>query len=68
MGKGKVSKNNVTGLTKKRYLNEDIVVPTLYDGTAVKKGSYMTGMVNGKLVMDDKEDRPMPLKNIGQVR
>jgi len=34
----------------------------------VKKGSYMTGMVNGKLVMDDKEDRPMPLKNIGQVR
>tara|TARA_A100001388_G_C28383888_1_gene318236 strand:- start:148 stop:354 length:207 start_codon:yes stop_codon:yes gene_type:complete len=68
MGKGKVSKNNVTGLTKKRYLGEDIVVPTLYDGNAVKKGSYMTGMVNGKLVMDDKEDRPMPLKNIGQVR
>ena len=64
----KVSKNNTTGLTKKRYLGEDIVVATLYDGTAVKKGSYMTGMVNGKLVMDDKEDRPMPLKNIGQVR
>ena len=64
----KVSKNNTTGLTKKRYLGEDIVVPTLYDGTAVNKGSYMTGIVNGKLVMDDKEDRPMPLKNIGQVR
>ena len=64
----KVSKNNTTGLTKKRYLGEDIVVPTLYVGTAVKKGSYMTGMVNGKLVMDDKEDRPKPLKNIGQVR
>ena len=64
----KVSKNNTTGLTQKRYLGEDIVVPTLYDGTEVKKGSYMTGMVNGKLVMDDKEDRPKPLKNIGQVR
>ena len=64
----KVSKNNTTGLTKKRYLGEDIVVATLYDGTAVKKGSYMTGMVNGKLVMDTKEGRPMPLKNIGQVR
>ena len=64
----KVSKNNTTGLSKKRYLNEDIVVPSLFDGTAVKLGCYMTGMVNGKLVMDDKEDRPMPLKNIGQVR
>ena len=67
MGKGKVSKNNVTGLTKKRYLGEDIVVPTLYDGTAVKKGSYMTGMVNGKLVVDENGD-PQHLKTIGIVK
>jgi len=68
MSKGKVSKNNVTGLTKKRYLGDDIVVPTLYDGRAIKKGSFMTGMVNGKMVMDEANDRPMPLKKIGQVR
>ena len=57
---------NTTGLTKKRYLGEDIVVPTLYDGTAVKKGSY--DRYGNGLVMDDKEDRPKPLVNIGQVR
>ena len=34
---------------------------------AVKKGSYMTGMVNGKLVLDDNGD-PRHLKTIGVVR
>jgi hypothetical protein len=68
MGKGKISKNNVTGFSKKRYLGDDIVVPTLYDGRAVKKGSFMAGMVNNQLVWDEKTDRPVPLKQIGEVR
>lgn len=62
-----ISKNNTSGLTKKRYLDDDIVVPTLYDGNAVKKGSYMTGMVNGKLVVDENGD-PRHLKTIGTIK
>lgn len=68
MGKGKISKNNTTGFSKKRYLGDDIVVPTLYDGRAVKKGSFMTGMVNNQLVMDETTGLPMQLKKIGEVR
>lgn len=68
MGKGKISKNNVSGTTKKRYLGEKIVVPTLYDGRAVKKGSFMTGMVDNQLVMDETTGLPMHLKKIGEVR
>ena len=67
MGKGKVSKNNVTGFSKKRYLGDDIVVPTLYDGNAGNKGSNMTGMVNGELVLDENGD-PRHLKTIGIVK
>ena len=65
---GKMSKNNITGVTRKRYLGDDIVVPTMYDGRAVKKGSFMAGMVNNELVWDEKTDRPVPLKKIGEVR
>ena len=67
MGK-KISKNNVSGTTKKRYLGDDIVVPTLYDGRAVKKGSFMTGMINNQLVMDETTGLPMHLKKIGEVK
>ena len=65
---GKMSKNNVTGVTKRRYLGDKVVVPTLYDGRPVKKGSFMAGMVDDKLVWDEKTDRPVPLKEIGEVR
>ena len=49
-------------------MGDDIVVPTMYDGRAVKKGSFMAGMVNNELVWDEKTDRPVPLKQIGEVR
>ena len=64
MGKGKVSKNNVTGSSMKRYVGDEVVVPTLYDGHNVGNGTYMTGMVNNKIVEDD-NGRPLPLKEIG---
>ena len=64
MGKGKVSKNNVTGSSLKRYVEDDVVVPTLYDGHNVGNGTYMTGMGNNKIV-EDKNGKPLPLKEIG---
>ena len=64
---GKVSKNNITGATMKRYLGEDIVVPSLYDGHWYKRGVYMSGSVNKKLVLDNKGN-PMHLKDIGEIR
>lgn len=67
MGKGKVSKNNVTGNTKKRYLGDDPVIPALYDGHNYGYGTYMTGVVNNKIVEDD-NGKPKPLKSIGEVR
>lgn len=65
---GKMSKNNVTGVSKKRYLGDKVVVPTLYDGRPVKKGSFMAGMVDNELVWDENNDRPLPLKEIGEIR
>ena len=67
MGKGKVSKNNVTGTSLKRYVGDDVVVPTLYDGHNVGNGTYMTGMVNNKMV-EDSNGKPLPLKEIGILR
>ena len=67
MGKGKVSKNNVTGSSLKRYVEDDVVVPTLYDGHNVGKGTYMTGMVNNKMG-EDSNGKPLPLKEIGVLR
>ena len=64
MGKGQVSKNNVTGSSMKRYVGDDVVVPTLYARHNVGKGTYMTGMVNNKIV-EDKNGKPLPLKEIG---
>ena len=63
----KISKNNVSGTTRRRYLEGKVVVPTLYDGNAVGRGSFMAGMVDDQLVMDPKTGRPMPLKEIGSV-
>jgi hypothetical protein len=67
MGKGKVSKNNVTGSTTKRYLGDDPVVPALYDGHHAGHGIYMAGIVNNKLI-EDSNGKPKPLKSIGEVR
>jgi len=67
MGKGKVSKNNVTGGTTKRYVGDDVVVPTMYDGHNSGNGKYMTGMVNNKIV-EDSNGKPLPLKEIGVLR
>ena len=64
MGKGKVSKNNVSGSSMKRYVDNDVVVPTLYDGHHVGNGIYMTGMVDNKIV-EDGNGKPLPLKEIG---
>ena len=67
MGKGKVSKNNVTGSSLKRYVEDDVVVPTMYDGHNSGNGKYMTGMVNNQLV-EDSNGKPLPLKVIGVLR
>ena len=67
MGKGKVSKNNVTGSSLKRYVEDDVVVPTMYDGHNSGNGKYMTGMVNNQLV-EDSNGKPLPLKEIGVLR
>ena len=67
MGKGKVSKNNVTGSSMKRYIGDDVVVPTMYDGHNSGHGTYVTGMVNNKLV-EDKNGKPVPLRQIGILR
>jgi hypothetical protein len=54
--------------TKKRYIGEDVVTYTLYDGHSVGHGgSYMTGSVKGELVRD-KNGKPLPLKIIGILK
>ena len=63
----KVEKKSSVG-TKKRYIGEDIVTHTLYDGHAIgHSGSYMTGSVKGELVKD-KNGKPLPLKIIGILK
>ena len=51
----------------KRYVGDDVVVPTMYDGHNVGNGTYMTGMVNNKMV-EDSNGKPLPLKEIGVLR
>ena len=64
MNKGKISKNNVSGSSMKRYVGGDDVVPTLYDGHHSGHGIYMTGMVNNKVV-NDNNGKPLLLREIG---
>ena len=64
MNKGKISKNNVSGSSMKRYVGGDGVVPTLYDGHHSGHGIYMTGMVNNKVV-NDNNGKPLLLREIG---
>lgn len=66
MGK-KISKTNVSGTTRQRFHEGQVVIPTLYDGTAVGKGRFMTGMVNGQLVLDPMTEFPVPLRQIGSL-
>lgn len=63
-------KNSVKGgggLVRRRMLRKQPVVPTLYDGTAVGKGRFMTGMVDGQLVLDPMTEFPVPLGQIGSL-
>jgi len=54
--------------TKRRFVGDDVVVPTLYDGHfAGHGGQYMSGAVDGKLV-NDKNGKPLPLRQIGILR
>ncbi len=53
--------------TKRRYVGDGVVVPTLYDGHNVGNGIYMSGMVNNKIV-EDSNGKPLPLKKIGVLR
>jgi len=63
----KVEKKSSVG-TKKRYIGEDIVTHTLYDGHYIGHGgSYMTGSVKDELVKD-KNGKPLPLKIIGILK
>ena len=56
----------ITSKTKMLLIHgdNDVVVPTLYDGHHVGNGIYMTGMVDNKIV-EDKNGKPLPLKEIG---
>ena len=64
MGKRKVDVN-VTTKTRRRYVGEELVTLVLYDGHNVGHGgSYMSGSVNGELVVDE-NGKPLPLKQIG---
>ena len=64
MGKRKVDVN-VTTKTRRRYVGEELVTHVLYDGhNAGQGGSYMSGSVNGELVVDE-NGKPLPLKQIG---
>ena len=61
---GKIEKSN----TLKRFVGDDIVAAVLYDGHHVGHGgAYISGAVNGQLVKD-KNDKPLPLKQIGILR
>lgn len=37
--------------------------PCLYDGRAVGKGKYMTGAINGEMILDA-QGEPMPFRSI----
>ena len=64
MGKRKVDVQS-TLKTKRRYVGEALVTHVLYDGHNVGHGgSYMSGSVNGELVVDE-NGKPLPLKQIG---
>jgi hypothetical protein len=67
VAKYKTEKKSSVG-TKKRYIGEDIVTHTLYDGHSIGHGgSYMTGSVKDELVKD-KNGKPLPLKTIGILK
>ena len=60
------SKTNVK--PRKRYVGEDLVVNVLYNGHHKGHGgSYMSGTVNGELVVD-KNGQPLHLKQIGILK
>ena len=64
MGKRKVDVQS-TLKTKRRYVGKELVTHVLYDGHNVGHGgSYMSGSVNGELVVDE-NGKPLPLKQIG---
>jgi len=61
---GKVKENIKRQQPRFRMLGDKRVVPTQYHGKAVGKGNFMTGLVDGKLVVDE-NDVPIPLNKIG---
>ena len=68
-----MAKKNAQGKTddankRVRKLGDNTVLTALYDGTRAGKGKYISGMVNGQLVTDDKsKDIPLHWKEIGQL-
>ena len=67
MGKAKTATNDGS-MQKKRYVEDDVVVPVMYDGHYVGNGGqYMAALVNGKLV-EDENGKPLPLKAVGVLR
>ena len=64
MAKGKIESKSVVK-TRRRYVGKELVTHVLYDGHNVGHGgSYMSGSVNGELVVDE-NGKPLPLKQIG---
>ena len=59
------SKNNPAARQehRKRMYQGKEFKPCLYDGRAVGKGKYMTGSINGDIIVDS-NGKPMPFRSI----
>lgn len=51
----------------KRMLDGQEVRPTLYAGSSIGQGNYMSGTVNDELVRDS-NGKPVPLRGIGKLQ
>lgn len=49
-----------------RMLHGEKVIPVKWVGSAIGKGTYMTGKINNELVLAD-DGYPIPLKLIGEL-
>jgi hypothetical protein len=59
------SKNNPTmrETHRKNIYKGQEFRPCLYDGRSVGKGKYMTGSINGDMILDE-NGKPIPFRNI----
>lgn len=56
-----------TSMIRKRYLGDKEVKPAWYHGSREGHGNYMGGHVDDRLV-EDANGKPLPFKQIGELR